>query len=410
MKVRWITTLIGTAAANEVMSALTDIDIIDVRDLVDKAGNHGSIIREKVNQGVVLVSAGKRIIICCDHGISRSNAIATGILALASKLTFDEALKQVQEATGEQEIKLEPLNSVREALGFHNSIVLKTNKPAVLITGSQGFLGSALCTALSNEFRVVSPTRSQIDIETGRTQLDLLVGEKNISSIVHLANPRIFTSNIAMGQSITMMRNIIDVCISKNISLIYLSSSEIYSGYAGVLHASESTPAFPSGPYGETKYLVEALIEHCRRTKGLKCTLLRSSPVYGKGEGKPRFLYNFIRKAQHNQEIITHCYNNGDPSLDLLHVDDLISALVATLRSGILDTINLGTGVLHSTLEIARILRDCMSSTSPISQIAIDSSFASVSMNWGRANAMLNWQPTISLEKGIERLLADNII
>jgi nucleoside-diphosphate-sugar epimerase len=410
MKVRWITTLLGTAAATEVIDAPTDIYIIDVRDLVDKAGNGNSIIQEKVNQGITLLLAGKKIIVCCDYGISRSNAIATGILAIANKLSFDEALRQVQEATGETEIKLEPLNAVREALGFQNSKVLETKNSAVLVTGSQGFLGSVLCTALNNEFRVVSPTRRQIDIGTGRTQLDLLVSEENISSIVHLANPRIFTSNIAMGQSITMMRNIIDVCLSKNIPLVYLSSSEIYSGYTGIIHANESTPAFPSGPYGETKYLVEILIEHCRQTKGLKCALLRSSLVYGTSQDKPKFLYNFIRKAQQNQKIITHHYNNGNPSLDLLHIDDLVSALVATLKSGFIDTINLGTGTLSSTLKIAEILRNHFDSSSPITQIEIDSSFASISMNWDRAKAELNWQPTISLEKGINRLLADNII
>lgn len=406
MKIRWITPLLGTAAANAIQD-VSDIAIIDVRDLVDKAGNRSEAIREKIRQGVESLVQGKRTIVCCDYGMSRSNAIATGILTSLDKVPFDAALRQVQEATGEAQIKLEPLNAVRKALGLQSPNRQNSEYRSVLVTGGRGFLGNALLSKLSSEFRILTPTREELDIGIGSTQLDLLTSEENIDCIIHLANPRVYTSNIAMGQSITMLRNVIDVCLVKDIPLIYPSSWEIYSGYAGILHADESTPALPRGPYSETKYLVEMLIEHCRRTRGLRCALLRSSPVYGSGSDKPKFIYNFIEKAKRNQKITTHCYNNGNPALDLLHVDDLVSALVATMRNNFVGTLNLGTGVLNSTLKISEMIRDWFGSLSLIDQIAIDSDVASISMNWNRARTELNWQPTISFEQGLEHLLSD---
>ena len=151
--------------------------------------------------------------------------------------------------------------------------------------------------------------------------------------IVHLANPRVYTSNTALGESLSMLKNVIDVCISRDIRMIYPSNSEIYSGCEGTIHVDESTTPCPRGPYGETKYLSELLIDHNRDTAGLRCAVMRSSPVYGHGSDKPRFLYNFIEKCLRSETVVTHRYRNGKPSLDLMHIDDVVACAVSTRGS-----------------------------------------------------------------------------
>jgi len=406
MTVRWITPLLGTASAISVQD-LPDTHVIDVRDLVDKAGNNRQAVLQKIRQGVELLEQGKRAIVVCDYGISRSNAVATGILASFEKIAFGVAVRRVLEATGESQIKLDPLNAVQEALGLSFSRVQSGKYRSVLVTGGSGFLGRRLSASISDEFRVVSPTREQLDISLGNTQLNLLTAEENIDCLVHLANPRVYTSNVAMGQTITMLRNVIEVSVMQNIPMVYLSSWEIYSGYAGMLRADESTPALPRGPYGETKYLAEVLIEHSRRTEGLQCALLRSSPVYGSGSDRPKFLFNFIEKAKQAQTIRTHRYSNGEPALDLLYVDDLISALTATLRCGFVGTLNLGTGEVTSTRQIAQMLINRLGSHSQIEQSPINANVASIAMDSRRAIAVLDWQPTVTLERGLDRMLLE---
>jgi len=149
------------------------------------------------------------------------------------------------------------------------------------------------------------------------------------------------------------------------------------------------------------------LIDHCRRTAGLRCALLRFSPIYGPDSDRPKFIYNFIEKAKRSQTIITHCYKNGPPALDLLHIDDLVSAFIATLKAEFTGTVNIGTGVLTSTREIAEMLRDRIGSSSRIAPAAIEAEVASIAMNWRRAETELNWRPTISLDDGLERLLSE---
>lgn len=85
--IRWITPFLGTAPAGS-----TDIEpdtgIVDVRDLVDKSGNDPRSVRAKIEQGVALLDEGRRVVVCCDYGVSRSNSIAAGILSRHADLPF----------------------------------------------------------------------------------------------------------------------------------------------------------------------------------------------------------------------------------------------------------------------------------------------------------------------------------
>ena len=407
MTIRWITPLLGTAPALSVNKDV-DLNIIDVRDLVDKAGNRADAVLNKITEGCESLRAGHKTVVCCDYGISRSNAVAVGILAMYESIPFETAAHRVLEATGEKEIKVDPLQAVRRALGEYQK---KTHheKLRILVTGGTGTIGKPVSRKLSEAHEVITPNRNEIDLQQGTTQLDLIAGEKEIDCIVHLANTRVYTSNIALGDTLTMLRNVLDVCVTRDIKLIYLSCWEVYSGYrSSHLMADESLPSLPKGPYAETKYLCEILIEHCRRTQGLRCAMLRSSPVYGIGSDKPKFIYNFIDKIKRSQRIVTHRYSNGLPSLDLLYIDDLVAAVVKTVSSDFSGNLNIGTGVVTSTRRVAEILRDLLGGQNEIDATLIDSDAACISMDSSKAHEMLGWQATIGVEQGLQ-LISSNL-
>ena len=404
MSIRWITPQLGTGPALQVRRE-SDMHIIDVRDLVDKAGNRSDAVYQKITEGCDSLRAGNKTVVCCDYGISRSNAVAVGILAMYEAIPFEAAVRRVLEATGEKEIKVDPLLAVRQALGVDKKHS-HHQKRRVLVTGASGTLGKPVSQKLAEEFDVVTPNRSVLDLQLGSTQLDLLVGENEIDCIVHLANPRIYTSNIALGDTLTMLRNVLDVCIARDIKLIYLSGWEVYSGYrSSDLYADESLPLLPKGPYAETKYLTEILIEHSRRTQGLRCTMLRSSPVYGIGSDKPKFIYNFIDKIKRSQCVVTHRYNNGAPALDLLYIDDLISAVIKAVGSDFEGNLNIGTGVVTSTQKIAEILREMLGGHNNIDSTLINSDTAVIAMDASKAHEALDWKPKIIIEQGLQMIL-----
>lgn len=402
--IRWITPFLGTAPAGSA-DINPDIQVVDVRDLVDKEGNNLDAIRLKIEQGTALLDAGNRIVVCCDYGISRSNSVAAGILSRHAAMSFDAAVREVRRTTGENEIKLEPLNAVRAAL-MADAPVAKPDGLRVLITGGSGFIGSALHRVLEDAAFVIAPSREQADLSTGAVTLDLLVKEHRINTLVHLANPRVYTSAQATGDAVTMLRNALDVCRENGLKLMFLSSWEVYSGYRSVdLLADETLPIVPKGPYGEGKMLCETLIGHYRQQHGLNAVVVRSSPVYGPGSDRPKFIYNFLGKARRGAPIQTHCYLNGSPQLDLLHIDDLQSALLSILTSNTSGDFNVGTGHLTSTLAIASAIVEKTQSASKVMQHQIADYAPNIRMDYTRLRKILGWAPSRSISDGLDQII-----
>src|SRR5579872_4507481 len=108
--IRWITEKLGTAAWGN-FTAPPDAEIVDARDLLDKEGNDADVVRRKILRALPQLRSGQRIIVCCDYGMSRSNAIAAGLLALEKGISFEEAVRRVIEKTGEKAIKISVLST-----------------------------------------------------------------------------------------------------------------------------------------------------------------------------------------------------------------------------------------------------------------------------------------------------------
>jgi nucleoside-diphosphate-sugar epimerase len=404
--IRWINERLGTAAWDEAQGS-NDISFFDVRDMVDKCGNTKCEVKSKIDEALMELRQGKRVVICCDYGMSRSNAIAAGVLALYEGINFDEAVRSVLDATGETAIKIEVLSTVRKSLNadsipFSPSIKGRT----ILMTGSSGFIGSSLLNDLRLGFDVIAPTRKEIDLAKDAVRLDMLAKDKAVDTILHLANPRVYTTNESMGTTLAMLKNALDVCVENNLHLIYLSPWEIYSGYRSrELIADECLAPFPSGSYGQTKILCEALIEQYKKRYDISYTIIRSSPVYGPGSDRPKFIWNFIEKALHNKDIVTHRYINGFPTMDLLYIDDLKRAIMATIERRPEGYINIGSGVGTSTEQVAKYIVNLVGSESKIQNIDIDGYSSNILMDCRRAFAELEWKPTIDLIQGLKNLL-----
>ncbi|MFC1488302.1 NAD-dependent epimerase/dehydratase family protein [Thermodesulfobacteriota bacterium] len=401
--IKWITTNIGTASYEDVHDH-QGLLIIDVRDMIDREGNDLNVIRDKIQEIILQLNSGNKVVICCDYGISRSNAIAAAVLSKTEKISLNNAVRKVISKTGQADINIDFLSEVRDAL--HNRNTLSQMQEAskdkiVLLTGSSGKIGTSLLPKLINHTKVFTPNRSEMNLLKGNIETDFFVKENRIDTIIHLANPRIYTLNSAMGETIVMLKNILDVCCENNIHLVYISSWTVYSGYrADSLLASENLPQIPKGTYGETKYLCEKLISNYVQSNSLKLTILRSSPVYGTGD-QPKFILNFYEKAKSNNAIVAHKYKNGYPMLDLIHIDDLIDAVLKSILKQKSGTFNIGFGKGVSTTEVAKIIINLTKSKSKIKYRKIQEFSPNIVMDISKAKKELDWNPQINIEYGL---------
>ena len=395
---------LGTSPFEAIDKLEGNFQVLDVRDLVDKDGNTPENIKTKIDLAVTWLKENKTVLVCCDYGISRSNAIAAGVLSVYQNIPLDDAVRQAINATGEKFIKLEVIDVVRRSLETRAE---KSREDTILLTGGSGFIGGQLAMALQSDYRVISPPREKVNLSTDIFDLDDLIKKNQASILVHLANPRIYTTNNAVGEMLTILKNVLDVCGINSTHLVFLSGWEIYSGYsASALLADEALPARPSSTYGMAKALCENLIEHHQLKSNFPVTILRSSPVYGVGSERPKFIYNFYNQAKQNQEIVTHEYDNGFPALDLLHVSDLIAAIKKMLHRRATGVFNIGSGRLHTTASVAERIVALTGSQSALHHSRIRGNTSNIRMNTRRLHELTDWTAKISLDEGLQSLFS----
>ena len=402
MSIRWITEHLGTAPYGQ-FAVPKNAHVVDVRDMVDQSGNTADLAMAKVDDGAAALRRGQTVVVCCDYGISRSNAVAAGVLARYEGVPYDSAVTRVMEATGECRMQIGVVHAVRAGLEGDES---GDEDSRLLVTGVPGIVGTAFLNRVGDQADIIAPRPTELDLLGGAVELDLIVRRQRPSTVLHLANPRMYTVSPALGETLVMLKNVIDVCLAQDLRLIYPSSWEVFSGYrSNGLLATPELPANPGGTHGQTKLLAEVLLEHHQRHSGLKLTLLRASPVYGAGD-QPKFIQHFIAKALRSEPIHTHRYRNGDPGLDLLHIDDFTALLDAVCANPFDGVINAGTGKLTTTPEIARCIVELADSKSAIGYRSIHRYAPNIQMDITETCAMYDWQPQVSLINGLSQLVA----
>jgi nucleoside-diphosphate-sugar epimerase len=323
------------------------------------------------------------------------------------RTSFNAAVEIAKKVVDESGIKIEMLNSVYESL--YEKALLNNDSSVeriFCITGGNGFLGSNLIKTMPVGVKIISPSSKQINLIENIVEFDLLIKSSRISSIVHLANPKIFTSSKALGDTLIMLKNVLDVCRTNKIKITFLSGWEIYSGYNGdEVVADTKLPPNPKGTYGETKWLCESLIKQYARTYGISYQILRTGPIYGVGSQKPKFIYNFIDKARKNLPISTHRYINGRPKLDITNIEDIVSIIWNVLLSEWDGEFNMGSGALISTYEIAEQIRDLTRSKSEINEVMIDDDFGNILMDNSKISELFSWSPKIKIKDGLKRII-----
>lgn len=401
--IRWITDTLGTAPYydHEKTSSNAETHVVDVRDLADRECNTADLILSKIQTVQRLLRDQRKVVVCCDKGISRSNAIALGVL-MALGSSYHQALNQLLAADA-SDINLGLLHDVRALFDDHPPMGSIKN---ILITGSTGFIGRALTNGLRSKHEIFCLKKEELDLTRDLLLLDAFISKHNIGFIIHLAHPRNRANVAAMGESVAMMKNILEVCRLNKLGILYLSSLDVFSGYAdtSVLQANSTTKVKPKGVYGESKDLCEHLISIYKETYGLEVVVLRPSLVYGMNMDRSLFISKFFEAAATGNPIRTHQYDNGLPVFDFLYLDDLVDAIRMALRIKPKVTLNIGTGKATSTYDAARMIVAITNSPATVETIAMAGTTSKIVVDPSEAATCLGWQAKVDLEQGLRKL------
>ncbi len=403
MTIRWITDRLGTSPWSEELVSSSH-GVVDVRLLQDSAGNPPALIRDKIDEAVWYLEEGRKVIICCDHGISRSNVIAAAVLARQENISFDESLQRVIRATGEVGIKVDLVQDMRRALDVR---VPKADSPSVLVLGGGGFIGRNLSTLMGNTLGrdVIG---HDMDLIWNPVLLDAAMQRSGTNRVLFCWHPPGLDTNQAAGQLLSALRNALEVCRVRKAGIVFLSGQQVFSGQrgSGEVSFSEEDEPQPGGAAGDGLFLGEVLVKQYAIRYDLPSLIVRSSYIYGEGDERPWLLNTLIRKALCGEDVVTHHYENGSPFIGLLHVSDLAKALLLAMDVGL-------TGILHvpsadriTTHELAKSIIHMTDSSSRLSSVEMPGNYHSVRLVSNIGSRLPQWAPAVSLEVGLRAVIA----
>ena len=120
-----------------------------------------------------------------------------------------------------------------------------------------------------------------------------------------------------------------------------------------------------------------------------------------------RAIPTFVRQALDGAPLTV--FGSGEQTRSFCYVDDLIRGIVALTESGEHHPVNLGNPAEFTLLELAELVLRLTGSESEIVFEALPQDDPQQRQpDITRAKELLGWEPTITLEEGLRRLLASH--
>lgn len=315
----------------------------------------------------------------------------------------------------------------------------------VLVTGAAGFLGSHLCDRLLAEKHHVIGMDNFI---TGRPENlahlenqdrftfirhdvseHINIPDGGIDAVMHFASPASPNPNSPFGYVNlpiqTMKAGALGTLNSLGVARLYgarfllASTSEIY-GDPEVHPQPESywghvNPIGERSVYDEAKRFAEALTLAYHRFHGIDTKIVRIFNTYGPrmrlDDG--RAVPNFIKQALTDQPLTI--YGDGSQTRSFCYVDDLIEGIYRLLLSEENLPVNIGNPDERTILELAEKINEITKNPEGIVYLPDKRGEGDPERrrpDITRAQNILKWKPTISLEDGLNKTLLyfqDNI-
>lgn len=301
----------------------------------------------------------------------------------------------------------------------------------ILITGSSGQIGTNLALYLleqghfvfgidkrSNTWSDLIPTLLQ-DLSIPQHDFNRGIGHveypEKIDAVVHLAAHakvhELVQQPFRALENITMTYNVLEYCRVNQIPIIFSSSREVYGDiHRYITEESYADFAFTESPYSASKISGEALIYAYAQCYNVRYLVFRFSNVYGRYdvdiERMERVIPLFIRKIRRGEPITVF---GQEKVLDFTYVDDCVAgvskAIELIVKGEVSNhTINLAFGQGNTLAAMAGYVAEELKVKPEIHfEPARIGEVTHYVANIGKARALLDFTPTISLREGIHK-------
>jgi len=310
----------------------------------------------------------------------------------------------------------------------------------VLVTGSEGFIGSHLTEAmvragydvrafvLYNSFnswgwldRCSPDVKGNFEVFQGdiRDAAGVRKAMTGRTAVLHLAalvgipysyhSPDTYVDTNIKG-TLNVVQAVRDLDVAK---MVHTSTSEVY-GTARFVPITEDHPLQPQSPYSATKIGADQLVLSFFNSFATPVTVLRPFNTYGPRQSARAVIPTIVTQIVSGKRVIK--LGAKHPTRDFSYVTDTASAFIAALESdaSLGEVINVGSGFEISVGDTARAIADLMGGEIEITQDdqRMRPAGSEVGRLWAstsKARERLGWAPRYGGLDGFRRGLGETI-
>lgn len=294
-----------------------------------------------------------------------------------------------------------------------------------IVTGANGFIGTALCKELSRQgVSVIAIVRNEEENISNIESLDGIrivysdlsefkklnekISDRDIDVLYHLA--WVGSAGPLRGNSDVQFNNIkytcdtVEACSKMNCKRFVFASSIMEYEIEAVM-ATDATPGINT-LYSSAKVSADYMARTIAGSLGVDYIRAVISNIYGPGELSPRLVNTSIRKLLNGE----HCaFSAGEQTYDFIYIDDAAKTFVAIGEKGIANrTYYIGSQNPKPLKEFLYELRDQIDPNIEIGLGEIPFNGVSLTYNEFNVHAVkedTGFVPTVSFAEGIQNTI-----
>ena len=272
----------------------------------------------------------------------------------------------------------------------------------ILVTGHKGIIATHLIKKLTNcEIITDSINGKRVNLQDNEEVMKI----EPVDMVIHLAGKtkkgleweEYFENNV-IGTL-----NILKYCVEKNIKKIIFVSSYVY-GNPKYLPIDEQHPIAPHNLYTKSKFLAEELCKKFSEMHDLNVIILRPFNIFAKTMNKDNLISKLITSIN-TKKIVT--ITNRNSKRDFLYIDDFIELILKIKDHDFkYEIFNIGSGISYSFDEVIEMIEKSTSKKLNLEyENDVQSYIENITADNSKITKMLNWQPRLTFEEGLQKLL-----
>jgi UDP-glucuronate 4-epimerase len=305
---------------------------------------------------------------------------------------------------------------------------------AILVTGAAGFIAHRVCQLLLEDGHTVvgidnmnasydvrmkkwnlaqiTPYKKfsflRLDVTNMEGLNDIAARYPKLDAVINLAaRAGVRSSTVTPADyfktNVSGTLNLLEFCRLHQIpKFILASSSSVYGANAPLPTPETADTDHPMQPYAASKKAAEVLCHSYHFLHGLDATIFRYFIVYGPGNRPDQSMFRFTQWIHEGKPL--QLYGDGKQSRGFTYLDDIARGTILGLKPLGYEIINLGGHELIVMTDMISRLEKAIGKQAKIeSKPAFKADMLANWANIDRAKKLLNWEPRISFDEGIQQ-------